>query len=253
MLVETMTPPERLEEASRLWDRARLVVMHRKDEVYRAGLRAKVFPHFIHPLTHTNKTDGEYTILEIYMDEEMARMHLTSPHVIKQMCDWSTRPMLILERRINDDMLIFEVTPHAMKRFRERAKQASATRLDIAKIMSVDIYTYMSRSQNVLFRNMKKMPQSVIKQAQKHITPGWEVALQGSRYGLWLCESTCDGCYIRVKSFVDSSELFGAQDDIRKAGKSFYDYLRLACPLSVQSEVASMDYIKAKQKNIYRK
>ena len=248
-----MTPSERLEEASRLWDRARLVVMHRKVEVYRAGLRANVFPHFMPPLTHTNKTDGEYTILEIYMDEETARMHLTSPHVIKQMCDWSTRPMLILERRINDDMLIFEVTPHAMKRFRERAEQTEATRLDIAKMMSVDIYTYMSRSQNVLFRNMQKMPQSVIRQAQKHIAPGWEVALQGSRYGLWLCESTCDGRYIRVKSFVDSSELFGAQDDIRKAGKSFFDYLRLACPLSVQSEVADRDYIKAKQKNIYIK
>ena len=137
-----MTPDERLQEAARLFDRAHRVSLHNSRAAIKARKVAKSFPAFVPPLIHKNNTDGEYTILEIYHSEEMAKMCLTSPHVIKQMKNWTTRPMLIIQSLINDSIIIYEVTPHAMQRFRERAQKPEATRMDIATVLCIDIFNY---------------------------------------------------------------------------------------------------------------
>lgn len=251
MIVERMTPAERLQEAARLFDRAHMVCLHNARPAIKTRKMAKKFPAIVPPLVHNNKTDGEYTILEIYQTEELAKARLTSPHVIKQMKNWTTRPMLVIQSLVNDRMIVFEVTPHAMQRFRERAKQQDATRMDIATVLCIDIFNYAIQVNGRMLKHMKRLPEAVIKQATNHITPGWEVAVQGSHYGIWLCESACNGHYLRVNSFVDNDELFRAQHIARENGKSYFDFLRLIFPMSVRKEMAEEDLIKTLQKKLY--
>lgn len=251
MIVETMTPAERLEEAGRLWERVRRVCTHRDRIALKTKKAAKSYPAILPALTRTNKTDGEYTIIEMFMTEEFVRNNVTLPYVAKLQTGWTTRPMLIIAQRVSGRMVIFEVTPHAMMRFRGRTKNTDTIRLDIAIEMCKDIYNYVLMTERSRHRYMDMLPKPVIKQAKKHVSEGWEAAVQPSHYGIWLCESTCKGHYVRVNSFVDNDELFKAQHIVQERSKGYFDFLRLKYPLSIQKEMATQDYIEIKSHNIY--
>lgn len=226
MIVESMTIEQRLADADMLLKRMHNVCLHRERVKKMALKNGKEFPIVVPPIRHFSKSDGEYTILEIYHNERERKAKLNLAHAVKQMIDWSTRPMLVMQHNMNLEAFIYEVTPHAMERFRERANMPDATRLDIAVEISVDMNTFAYVIYGKECRNQMHLPKSIVKQAMKHVHPGWEVAFQASRHGVWLCEAYGEN-YIRLNSFVGNDGLFNAQRKAKEDGRKYADFLDL--------------------------